>query len=211
MTLVPFPIQAASECPPLDTLLLAAAAEFRPVEVRRTRAALDRLAARLHARANPEADPIAHANAVVDLLVSERLRTARRASPENAMLDRVAVRGEGHPALLSVLCVEAGRRAGLPLAPIGTPDRVLVGVNRGDRPLIVDPGEGRGCPPPGIAWQCAHEVAFVVLSELARLSAMCGRLGDAIRGAELRGRLPVADALRRRIEFEAGALRAQLN
>jgi regulator of sirC expression with transglutaminase-like and TPR domain len=211
MSLAPFRAQAATRCPPLDALLLAAVAEFRPVDVRRTRATLDLLATRLRVLAAAARTAEDQAEAVSRLLIAERLCPAASVGPEDAMLDSVAERGIGHPAMLSVLCVEAGRRAGLPVTPIGTSEKVLVGVQDRRRPVVVDPSSCEGCPLRDLAWLCSHEVAYVALTQLARLHALHGRIADAIHAAELRAALPIAGKLRQRVGFEAGALRAQLN
>jgi regulator of sirC expression with transglutaminase-like and TPR domain len=211
MTLAPFRVQAASQCPPLDSLLLAASAEFRPVDVRRTRATLDRLATQLRELAAAARTADDQAEAISRLLIAERLCPAASVGPDDAMLDSVAERGIGHPALLAVLCVEAGRRAGLPVTPIGTAETVLVGVRDRRRPIVIDPSSCEGCPLRDLAWQCSHEVAYVTLTQLARLHALHGRVTDAIHAAELRAVLPISGKLRQRVGFESEALRAQFN
>jgi regulator of sirC expression with transglutaminase-like and TPR domain len=58
--------------------------------------------------------------------------------PRNSFLDVVVERRRGLPITLSVLTIEVGRRAGVPLAPIGMPGHFLV-RDRVDPTVFVDP------------------------------------------------------------------------
>ena len=202
---------AADGHPGLGNLLLAAAEEFGPVDRVGARVKLDRMAARLYDWV--EAQGIEEADAIAQLLSEYRLRPSRRVSPGDALLDQVLARGEGHPALIASACVEAGRRAGLPLAPVGRDTHVLIGVRpgpSGEAAAIVDPAGTIGAPT-GFSWRCEHEVAFVALSELSRLLCLTGDVAAAMRATELRGMLPISDRLREHLAFEAGALQAMFN
>ena len=202
---------AADGHPGLGPLLLAASEEFGPVDRTGARVTLDQMAARL--RGWVEAG-VEHADAIAQLLAERRLRPARRVGPADAMLDRVLERGEGHPTLIAAACVEAGQRAGLPLAPVGRESQVLIGIRPGPEGLpatIVDPAgslETRGV---GLSWRCEHEVAFLALSELSRLFRLTGDVRSALKATELRGELPISDGLRDHLAFEAGALHALFN
>lgn len=58
--------------------------------------------------------------------------------PDNSYLDVVLDRRRGIPISLSVLCIEVGRRAGVPLAGIGLPGHFLV-RDQVDQHLYLDP------------------------------------------------------------------------
>ena len=203
---------AADGHPGLGALLLAASAEFGPVDRTRARVTLDQMAARLHGWV--EGDGIDHADAIAQLLTERRLRPARRVGPDDALLDRVLERGEGHPTLIAAACVEAGQRAGLPLGAVGRENQVLVGIRPtpGGKPaMIVDPAGSLGTLAAGLSWRCEHEVTFVALSELSRLFCLTGDVKAALRATEMRLELPIGDSLRAHLEFESGALHALYN
>jgi regulator of sirC expression with transglutaminase-like and TPR domain len=61
--------------------------------------------------------------------------------PRNSLLDLVVERRRGIPISLSVLLIEVGRRAGVPLAPVGMPGHFLV-RDRVDPEVFVDPFHG---------------------------------------------------------------------
>lgn len=197
--------------PGLGNLLLAAAEEFGPVDRVGARVTLDRMAARLYDWV--EEQGIGEPDAIAQLLAEYRLRPSTRVSPADALLDRVLDRSEGHPALIASACVEAGRRAGLPLAPVGRDTEVLIGVRPGGSAsgaAVIDP-TGVAKVPAGLSWRCEHEVTFVALSELSRLLCLTGDVAGAMRATELRGMLPISDRLREHLAFEAGALQAMFN
>jgi hypothetical protein len=208
----PFAEIARRQRPGLAPLLLAAAAEFGAVDRVRARVELDRMAARLHGWAR---DGVGPADAIAQLLAERRIRPSATVGPEDAMLDRVILRGRGDPALIAAICVEAGSRAGLPVAPAGTDEQLFVGVSGGEgddpRTVLIDPAGALAGPLPGMSWRCAHEVCFVVLSKLSRLLCLTGDIAAALRAAELRAELPVAPHLAGQLAFEADALRANLN
>jgi regulator of sirC expression with transglutaminase-like and TPR domain len=207
----PFVDQASSAAVELADLLLAAAAEFQPVDRGCVDGLLDGFAANLPATLVRSREPEGHAEAMLGLFHSEGLRVTRRVSPADALLNVVLERSEGHPLLLASICEEVGRRVGIQAVPVRSAGAVLVGIRVADRAVLIDPAGECSNPPRRATWMCAHEVAFEALSELSRLLAMHGRLEEAIRAAELRSALPLATRLKERIDFEAGALRAQLN
>lgn len=213
MSGVAFSELAREESPGLAGLLLAAAGEFREVDEVRSRVELDRMASSLHRWVTD--DGLGHADAVAQLLAERRLRPSNRVGPQDAMLDRVLARGQGHPAMLAAICVEAGRRAGLPLAAAGRESDLFVGVRpthtADGATLLIDPaGELRG-PPAGLHWRCDHEVCFLLLSELSRLFCLTGDVANALRAAELRSELPLDPSFHERLASESSALRANLN
>lgn len=206
-----FASQAQSPAVELDSLLLAVAHEHGPVDFIAAWAELDRLAAALrgHRARGDRLDE--QAEALVDLFRREGFRAARAVSPEDALLDAVLRRREGHPLLIASICAAVAGRAGLRAAPIRSAEDALVGITDGERALAIDP-TGRCDSAPGRAhWLCPHEVAFFVLDELSGLLALHGRVEEAIHAGRLRLELPVSVQVRERVEFEARALRARLN
>ncbi|MGH4027224.1 MAG: SirB1 family protein [Pseudonocardiaceae bacterium] len=71
---------------------------------------------------------------ITRLFVTERFagNTEHYYDPRNSLFDRVLERRLGIPITLSVLCIEVGRRAGVPLEGVGMPGHFLV------RPLTSD-------------------------------------------------------------------------
>ena len=194
-----------------DALLLAAAAEFVPVDAPRVERRLDDLAATLLRTVSPGGEAEDHAEALLGVVRGYRLRVAESVGPANALLSEVVERRVGHPLLLAAVCTEAGRRAGIDAAPVEAGHGHLVGVRAGERAVVIDPGGGHPHPPGQVRWMCAHEVAFAALAELSRLYAMHGRILEAMRAARMRAALPVPARIQAQIEFEAKALQAQLN
>jgi regulator of sirC expression with transglutaminase-like and TPR domain len=63
--------------------------------------------------------------------------------PRNSYLNEVIERRLGIPITLSIVYIEVGRRAGLPLSGIGFPGHFLVGCDRDDdEPLVIDAFNG---------------------------------------------------------------------
>jgi hypothetical protein len=98
-----------------------------------------------------------------------------------------------------------------PSRRVSAGEAVLVGVRHHGAALAIDPACECGSAPRRMAWMCPHKLAYLALSELSRLSALEGRIGEAIRAAELRSALPVSAEMGERIGFEVDALGAQLN
>jgi regulator of sirC expression with transglutaminase-like and TPR domain len=113
----------------LGALLIAAHARH-DLDVDAQIARLDELAA----GAGPSVDDLAE-----HLFGHEDFRgdTEDYANPANSLLDEVLSRHLGIPITLSVLFIEVGRRAGVPLEGIGMPGHFLVGTGDPDR--FVDP------------------------------------------------------------------------
>jgi regulator of sirC expression with transglutaminase-like and TPR domain len=136
--------------------------------------------------------------------------------PRNSMLDAVIERRRGLPILLSVLYVEAARRAGIPLRGVGLPGHFVVGHFGADPPLLIDPFGGGGRVGDDVSrarlrpWT-AHEIALRMLNNLVPAFERRGDIGAAIRAAAMRLELPSVPALRETLELELKTLRARLN
>ena len=217
MALPDFATLAAQRSPALDELALALAAEFRAVDDARALLELDRLGAELAGAAG--AGPDGEAAACREIL-GERHGFAgerdRYYHPDNSMLDLVLERRRGLPILLSTVYVEAARRAGIPLAGVGLPGHYVVGHFGSDPPLLLDPFSG-GAPISAegpaelVRPSTAHETALRMLTNLVAAFTRRGELQPAIRAAELRLALPLAEAEREAVAAQLRSLRARLN
>lgn len=204
----------------LDGLALTLAAEFRDVDVAGALARLDVLGAELaHAAGQTNGTPEAQALACGGVIgVAHGFAGDREHydDPANSMLDLVLTRCRGLPILLSVVYVEAARRAGIALAGVGLAGHFVVGHFGADPPVLLDPFAGGGRVEPGDAaglvrpWQ-AHEVAMRMLNNLVMAYQRRGDVGAAIRAAELRLALPAAPSHRDVLRAELRAAQARLN
>jgi regulator of sirC expression with transglutaminase-like and TPR domain len=181
----------AGPCPPPAELLLAVAAELRPVNLERTSFRLDELARGLFAAALGR-DPAAIPRRLARLLIEE----ARfRGEPEPArglLLDEVLARRAGHPLALAVVAAEVARRAGVEVAVCSTPTGWYAAMGTPSRLWLIDPAVNPGPAPAGpVRRHCGHELAFVALGGLAQRLAVEGDRAGARRAAALRARLPV--------------------
>ena len=216
MTPLRLPPVAARRGPALDELALALAAELRPVDDNAALAELDRLGRELAEAAASAGSPVEEAEACAAVLgVRERFAGRRENydDPDNSMLDLVLERRRGLPILLSVVYIEAARRAGIELAGVGLPGHYVVGHFGVDPPLLLDPFGGGGLLPPVVGarrWG-EHETALRMLNNLVPAYARRGDLARALRVAELRLALPLADEARAALELELSGLRARLN
>jgi regulator of sirC expression with transglutaminase-like and TPR domain len=205
---------------PLDRLALALAAEFRPVDADAALAALDALGADLAGAVPAGAGPAAEVRACTEVLGERhafRGDRERYDAPENSMLDLVLERRRGLPILLSVVYVEAARRAGIALAGVGLPGHFVVGHFGEQPPLLLDPfagGEALPAPPdePGrIRPWSPHETVLRMLNNLVGSYTRRADLGAALRAAELRLALPSEGPARAALTTELRALQARLN
>ena len=217
----PFAELAGSSDPPLDALALALAAEFRTVDAAGALAALDDLGARLAeavaaAGDGAAGDADAEARACATLLAQRcgfAGDTEHYDDPRNSMLDVVLERRRGLPILLSVVYIEAARRAGIALSGVGLPGHFVVGNFAADPPLLLDPFDrGSAIDPPGAVrpWP-PDEIAMRMLNNLVSSYSRRGDLRHAIRAAQLRLSLRTAGAMRDTLETELRSLRARLN
>ena len=179
-------------CPPAGDMLLAVAAEFRPVDAARTSFRLDELARSLFAvAAARDARTASHALAA---LVTDELRfRADESSLAGLWLDRVLDRRVGHPLTLAVVTAEIGRRAGVAVGICSTALGWYAGIGEPDRLWLIDPITDPGPTPSGpVRRHCGHEVAFAALTGIYARLVRDGDDDGAARAALLRGRLPVA-------------------
>jgi len=212
-----FAALAARRDPPLDELALALALELRPVDASRALAALDGLGAELAGAAG--GSPLEEAEACRAHLAERhgfRGGEEEYDHPDNSMLDLVLERRRGLPILLSVVYLEVGRRAGIPLRGVGLPGHYVVGHFGAEPPVLLDPfGGGVLLPWFGARealrpWS-AHMTALRMLNNLVGAYEARFDLGRAIRAAELRLVLPLEERMREELAAQLRALRAQLN
>ena len=205
---------------PLDVLTLALAAEFREVDAGVATATLDGLGAELSMDAAQTAGtPEVQARACADLLGGAHGFVGDREDydhPDNSMLDVVLERRRGLPILLSVVYVEVGRRAGVPLAGVGLPGHFVVGHFGADPPFLLDPFSGGAAVEADVdegllrPWR-ASEIAMRMLNNLVGSYQRRSDLGAAIRAAGMRLALPAEEAFRDALRAELRAMQAQLN
>lgn len=209
---------AATADPPLDELALALAAEFRDVDAAGAMEHLDALGSEL-AESLSGRDPASETAAIAELLGGRHGFAGDRHDydhPDNSMLDLVLERRRGLPIVLSVVYVEVGRRAGVPVLGVGLPGHFVAGHFGAVPPLLIDPFAG-GAPvdadaglPQVRPWD-ARQIALRMLNNLTASYRRRGDLGAALRAAEMREPLPAAARLREALEIELRAMRAQLN
>jgi regulator of sirC expression with transglutaminase-like and TPR domain len=211
---------AAAPDATIDRLALAMAAEFREVDGATAIASLDTLGADLSAAAqrttgSPEQET-AVCTEVLGAVHGFEGDREHYDDPRNSMLDVVLARRRGLPILLSVVYIEAGRRAGIALSGVGLPGHFVVGHFGANPPLLLDPFAGGGLIDPQVPvgavrpWT-AHEIAMRMLNNLVSSYERRGDLTGAIRAAELRMLLPAPEALRDTVAAELRTLQARLN
>lgn len=109
--------------------LLVASTDDPEVDIDGCRANLDRMADAARARMPSQAGPLEELNAITDLLFGVIGFAGNRDDyydPNNSYLHQVLRRRLGIPITLSLLCIEVGRRAGVPVLGIGMPGHFLV-------------------------------------------------------------------------------------
>ncbi len=209
---------AARPDPPLDALALALAGEFGDVDVPGALGRLDRLGEEIATFVFAGAGPAAEVEAVREVIGRRHAFAGDRDdydNPNNSMLDRVLERGTGLPILLSVVYVEAARRAGIDLGGVGLPGHFVVGHFGATPPLLLDPFAGGerlevGGPADLGRWG-AHRTALRMLNNLVGSYQRRHDLTRAIRAAELRLELPLPEREAAAMAIELQALRAVLN
>lgn len=163
----PFIALTRSPDPPLDELLLALTAEFRPVDRALARERLDDLSRCLFGLdgldAAGQAGCVAHA-----LRYELGLRPLDSGDPEALFLDRVLERREGHPLLLAVVAVELARRAGAIAAVCSAPTRLFAGFGDAPSRLVELTRPAGPVPDPAtVVRHGSHAVAFGILGGLS--------------------------------------------
>lgn len=214
-----FATLAGREHPGLDELALTMAGEFGEVDAQAALDELDRLGEEIAAAVGGEAgDPRAEVDAVRMVLGQREAFVGDRDDydhPDNSMLDRVLARRTGLPILLSVVYVEAARRASVVLAGVGLPGHYVVGHFGAPAPLLLDPFAGGArlevAGSADVSPWGAHQTALRMLNNLVGSYQRRHDLMRAIRAAELRLELPLADGHKAALTSQLQALRAVLN
>ena len=121
--------------------LLIAAAEYPDLDVDRELAALDSLSAAAALRVGPDRDPLYCVNSLNEYLFDELGFAGNNDDyydPRNSYLNEVLSRRLGIPIMLSLLCIEVGKRLDIPLVGVGMPGHFLV-RHRDEENIFVDP------------------------------------------------------------------------
>jgi hypothetical protein len=214
MELTPFTVQAGRACPTHADLALALAAEFRP-PIPAADGALDELSRGLL--------PVRHAAPGEQLAWCAETLAARLECRDlhwtgisDLLLDRVVNDGSGHPLVLAVVCVEAARRAGIPLGVVAGGAGCFVAHPMLDEPLLVDVARGGRVVEAGgrtddVGWQCSHQVAARILNRIGERAERTGNVAWALRAAELRLALPFARPVMDELRLALAHLRARMN
>ncbi len=124
--------------------LLVASTNDPNVDIDGCCANLDRMAEAAQARMPSEAGPLEELNAITDLLFGVIGFSGNRDDyydPNNSYLNQVLQSRLGIPITLSLLCIEVGRRAGVPVLGIGMPGHFLV-RHRDEENYFVDAFNG---------------------------------------------------------------------
>ena len=109
--------------------LLIASTDDSNVDIDGALENLDRMASAARSRMPEEGTELQHLNAVTDLLFGVIGFSGNRDDyydPRNSYLPHVLDRRLGIPITLSTLCMEVGRRAGVPILGIGMPGHFLI-------------------------------------------------------------------------------------
>ncbi|ADB48581.1 hypothetical protein [Conexibacter woesei] len=218
--MLPFALQAVSECPAPADLALALGAEFEPIAADDAHAALDELGCDLAAfrHVAPREQLVACAAAVGNrfTIVEERKRIGRESVFDDLLLHRVLRDGSGHALPLTIAAVEAGRRAGIALGAVGRRREQYLAHAGLAAPHVADlrrrgPLVDLTGREEKVGWQCAHQLSALLLDRIAERAERIGHLSWALRAAELRLALPVCAETRERMERELERVRTRLN
>jgi regulator of sirC expression with transglutaminase-like and TPR domain len=204
----------------MDLLALSIAQEFRDVDARHALSALDTLGAELaQGVAETGASPEDAARVCSEVLgVRHGFQGDREDydDPGNSMLDLVLERRRGLPILLSVVYIEVGRRADVPIGAVGLPGHFVVAHFGADPPLLLDPFERGQLVTAVVAdeflrpWR-ALEIAMRMLNNLVSSYQRRANLTAAIRAASMRLSLPAERSRTSTLRAELRALQARLN
>ncbi len=189
--------------PRLDQVALAIAAlDPEPLDEEDSLGILDDWAARVAERAHgvPDIDDLQR-------VLGEELALSGGSgeydAPENSFLPRVIARRQGLPILLSIVWIEVGRRAGVPVFGVGLPGHFVVGHSTGPGALTLldafdcgrrlGPAEvaalmdraGASLHPAMLAPATARSVAVRMLRNLTGSYARRGRIDEARSAARL--------------------------
>jgi len=194
VTALPFRLHAATTCPPPAEVARSLAWELGDFDADGAERALTALTAA--ALAEVERSPEAQLHALGEVVTSAALCARRDGGPHELLIDRVLVRGHGHPLTIAVILQEIGRRAGLPVGIVAGEAGVFVAHQRLTEPLVLDPATGRLVDADRLGtlvWQCGHQVAALLLDALEPRYERAGDLTRALHVARLRCTLPFAD------------------
>jgi regulator of sirC expression with transglutaminase-like and TPR domain len=215
-----FAAAAADPDTTLDVLALALAAEFRDVDVAGALARLDVLGAEVaRAAGHTDSTPRAQARACAQIIGAAHGFVGDRQhydDPDNSMLDLVLTRRRGLPILLSVVYIEAARRASIPIVGVGLPGHFVVGHFGTDPPVLLDPFAGGAqiatdAPQDVVRPWRTDEIVMRMLNNLVAAYGRRGDVGGAIHAASLRLALPAGASQRDVLEAELRAIQARLN
>lgn len=124
--------------------LLIAATDDPNVDIESDLSNLDRMAGAARSRMPAGATALQELNAITDLLFGVIGFDGNRDDyydPGNSYLNHVLATRRGIPVTLSLLCIEVGRRAGVPLLGIGMPGHFLI-RHRDEENFFVDAFNG---------------------------------------------------------------------
>ena len=124
--------------------MLIAATEYPELDLDQQLGSLDSLAAAASLRLGSESEPLACVNTLSEYLFDEvgfRGNQEEYYDPRNSYLNQVMARRLGIPITLSLICIEVGKRLGIPLISIGMPGHLL--IRHQEAPdLFIDPFRG---------------------------------------------------------------------
>lgn len=124
--------------------LLIASLEYPDLDIEQQLGLLDSLSAAAARRIGTDTDPLASVNQLSEYLFDEvgfRGNQEDYYDPRNSFLNEVLLRRIGIPISLSLVCIEVGRRLGIPLIAIGMPGHLLV-RHRDVPEWFIDPFNG---------------------------------------------------------------------
>lgn len=202
----------------LDVLALAVAGELGVCDAEGAFEQLERLGGEIAEACGGEGSPRAELDAVVSVLGRRHGFVGNRENyddPDNSMLDRVLARRTGLPILLSIVYVEAARRAGIDLGGIGLPGHYVAGHFGEDPPLLVDPFAGGErleiAGAVSVMRSGTHQTVLRVLDNLVGSYRRRHDISRAIRAAELRMALPLGETQTAALGLELKSIRSALN
>lgn len=219
--MLPFALQAVSECPAHADLALALGAEFEPLDADEAEAELEALASELvELRHRAPRDQLLGCAAAVSArftVVPTPQRISRDCVLDDLLLHRVLRRNTGHALPLTAVAVEAGRRVGIPLGIVGRGREQYLAHAAFADPHVADMARPRdglvdlAGREQELGWQCAHQLAALLLNRIAERAERIGNVTWALQAAELRLALPVGSEARERMERDLQRVRARLN
>ena len=134
--------------PSLDLVegaLLIAAEEYPELDIAREACRVASICEEAARRVAPHSNPFARLDALSSFLFEDlgfHGNSDQYDDPRNSYLNDVLDRRLGIPLSLSILYIEAARRAGFEARGIGLPGHFVVGIEYAERSLLVDPFHG---------------------------------------------------------------------